>query len=237
MSKKHLYRKIEKIEAKENIGSYGAWRRDFCRNYRELLMQARDNSYNSLVTTLTLKGKTISCRKACTYCCFHYIAAPLAHGIVIVEYLYKRKELLKKFILNYKKWYQKGYDISTSNDYTRSQAFASSMPINDIIEVTRPLSIRYLEMGIQCPFLVNNTCSIYAVRPLPCSGQYSVSLPDMCALASDNKAEIYQVVPDDTDLMKMIQLADPQLMLYEVTLPIMIYKLLTEGISSFANLK
>jgi len=54
---KYRYRQIEKIEAKENIGSYGAWRREFCGKYRELLILVRNNSYNSLVKTLTLKGR------------------------------------------------------------------------------------------------------------------------------------------------------------------------------------
>ncbi|MBT4092067.1 MAG: hypothetical protein HOE30_26565 [Deltaproteobacteria bacterium] len=233
---KHRYRKIEKIEAKENIGSYGAWRREFCGKYRELLIQARNNSYNSLVKTLSLKDEMITCRKECTYCCFHYLAVPLAHGIVIVDYLYNRKELLKQFIHNYEKWRQKVYNISNSIDRNRAQAFSSSMPINDIIAVTRPLSTRYLEMNIPCPFLVNNTCLIYDVRPLPCSGQHSVSPPAWCDPATAEKAVIYQLVPDDEDLLKILQLADPQLMLYEVTLPIMIYKLLTEGASSIIPL-
>ncbi len=229
---KHHYRKIEKIEAKENIGSYGAWRREYCGKYRELLIQARSNSYNSLVKTLTSKDEMITCRKECTYCCFHYLAVPLAHGIVIVDYLYNRKKLLKQFIHNYKKWRHKVYDIADSIDRNRTQAFSSSMPINDIIAVTRPLSTRYLEMNIPCPFLENSTCLIYDVRPMPCAGQYSVSPPDWCDPATAEKADIYQLVPDDEDLLKIMQLTHPQLMLYEVTLPIMIYKLLTEGASS-----
>lgn len=58
---KYRYRQIEKIEAKENIGSYGAWRREFCGKYRELLILVRNNSYNSLVKTLTLKGEILPC--------------------------------------------------------------------------------------------------------------------------------------------------------------------------------
>ncbi len=229
---KTRYRQIEKIEAKENIGSYGAWRRELCRKYRELLIQTRNNSYNTLVKTLAAKGETVACRKGCTYCCSHYVAVPLTHGMAIVDYLYDRKELLKQFISNYEKWRHKGYDISTVIDHTRSHAFSSSMPINDIIAVTRPPSMRYLQMGIPCPFLVNDTCLIYAVRPLPCSGQYSVTPPDWCNPEAGEKAVIYQLVSDDEDLLKILQLADPRLMLYEITLPIMIYKLLTEGASS-----
>lgn len=232
---KHRYRQIEKIEEKENIGPYGAWRRDFCRNNREFLVQARNNIYRSLVDTLTSRGEKITCRKGCTYCCFHYVAVPLAHGIVIVDYLYNRKKLLKKFIHNYEKWKNVANDIPDIIDYTRGQAFASSMPINDIVAVTRPLSMRYLAMDIPCPFLANDTCIIYDVRPLSCSGQYSVSPPDWCASATAENAVIYQLVPQDEDLMKMLQLAGPQLMTHEVTLPIMIYKLLTEGASSIMN--
>lgn len=56
MAKDH-YHQIEKIEAKENIGSYGAWRREFCGKYRELLIQVRNNSYNALLKTLALKRR------------------------------------------------------------------------------------------------------------------------------------------------------------------------------------
>ena len=233
---KRGYRQIEKIEAKENIGAYGAWRREFCAKYRQLLTQARNNSYSSLVKTLALKGEMITCRMECTYCCFHYVAVPLAHGMVIADYLYGKKESLKKVIHNYERWHHQGYDISALIDHIRIQAFSSSMPINDIIAVTRPLSIRYLEMKIPCPFLVNNTCIIYAVRPLPCSGQYSVSPPAWCSPDTAESAVIHQLVPADEDLLKIMQLVDPQLMIHEVTLPIMIYKLLTEGVSSLIPL-
>lgn len=229
------YRQIEKIEAQENSGSYGSWRGEFCGKYRELLNRTRTNSYNSLRETLASKGETITCRKECTYCCFHYVAVSLTHGIVIVDYLYKKKELLKQFLQNYEKWCRKGYDVATALDQTRIEAFSLSRPINDIIAVTRPLSMRYLEMNIPCPLLENNRCLIYTVRPLPCSGQYAVSPPDWCNPASGEKPAIHQLIPGDDDLLKMAQLADPQLMLYEITLPIMIYRLLTEGASSIMH--
>jgi Fe-S-cluster containining protein len=228
---KTRYRQIEKIEAKENIGSYGTWRRELCRKYRELLIQTRNNSYNALRKTLASKGEMITCRKGCTNCCFHYVAVPLTHGMAIVDYLYDRKELLKQFLHNYEKWCHKGYDISNVIDHTRGHAFSASMPINDIIAVTRPLSMRYLQMGIPCPFLVNDTCLIYPVRPFPCSGQYSVTPADWCNHNTEEKPVIYQLVPDDEDLLKILQLADPKMMVYEITLPVMIYKLLTEGTS------
>ena len=229
---KHRNRQIETVQEKEHAGPCGAWRRDFCAKYRELLARARDNSYHALADTLASRGEKITCRKGCTHCCHHYVAAPLAHGIVIVDYLYGRKELLKGFIQNYETWRHRGHALSNSIDSTRTRAFSSSLPIRDIITVTRPLSMRYLEMGIPCPFLVNDSCVIYPVRPMPCAGQYSVSPPDWCAPGSREQAVIHQLVPDDEDLLEILRLAGPHLMTHEVTLPILIYRLLTEGVSS-----
>ena len=229
---KSPYRQIEKIEAQEKGGPYGAWWREFCGNYRELLVQARNHSYTALEKKLAATGERITCRKGCTYCCFHYISVPLAHGIVIVDYLYGRKHLLRAFIRNYERWRHKGKAISKTLDETRVRAFSSSMSIHEIIAVTRPLSMRYLESNIPCPFLEEEACLIYAVRPLPCSGQFSVSPPERCSPAAAEGAVIHQLVADDEDLLKILELAGPRLMVYEMTLPTLIYRFLTEGASS-----
>ena len=228
-------RQIKKIEAKENIGSYGTWRKEFCKKYLEMLIRIRKNTLNSFVETLTSKGEMITCRKGCAYCCFEHVTVSVAHGIVIVDYLYKRKELLKQFVNNYEKWRHKGYNISDSIDRTRIQASSSSMPINSVMAAIGPLSARYVDMNIQCPFLVDNSCFIYDVRPLPCAGHYSVSPPDWCAPVNPQKPTIHQLIPNEEDLSKIVLLVDPRFILYELTLPIMIYKLLTEGSSSIVT--
>ncbi|PKL35218.1 MAG: hypothetical protein CVV44_22850 [Spirochaetae bacterium HGW-Spirochaetae-1] len=229
---KLLYRTIEKIEEKENIGPFGEWRREFCGQYREVLIRARDKIYNDLENRLASKGEEITCRKGCTYCCFHYVAVPLAHGIVIVDYLYQRKKVLRKFIGNYQQWFHEGHAVAKAIDETRIHAFSSSMPIDDIIAVTRPFSMRYLEMNIPCPFLEQDACLIYAVRPLPCSGHHSVSPPEWCSFDRDEEPVIHHLIADDEDLLSFLDLAGPRLMVYELTLPVMIYRLLTEGSAS-----
>jgi len=225
-------RQIKKIEAKENIGSYGAWRKEFCTKYLEMLIRIRKNTYNSFVETLTSEGEMITCRKGCTYCCFEHMTVSVAHGIVIVDYLYKRKELLRQFVHNYEKWRHKGYIISDSIDRIRIQVSSSVMSIDRAMAAVGPLSARYVDINIQCPFLIDNRCFIYDVRPLPCSGHYSVSPPDWCAPDTAQEPIIHQLIPDKEDLSKIILLADPRFILYELTLPTMIYKLLTEGPSS-----
>lgn len=229
---KQLLRKIKKIEAKEKKGSYGVWRKEFCKKYSDSIGQLRKNTYNSLVETLTIKSESITCRKGCTHCCFHYVAVSLAQGIVIVDFLYKHRDLLRKFVDNTEKWHRKGYSVSNSIDLTRLKAVSSSMPIDLVIEKTRPMSEQYLDMKIQCPFLSNNKCFIYEVRPLACSNHYSGSPPHWCDPLTHHEPLIHHPVPNDEDLSGILRLGDPRLSLYELALPIMIHRLLTEGASS-----
>ena len=227
-----ISRQIKKIEKKEKKASHGLWRKEFCKKYVKVLLRIQNNTHNALIEKLSSRDETITCREGCTHCCFHYVTVSLAHGIVIVDYLYKKKELLRQFIDNYEEWRNKGHAVSDSIDRARLEGMSSSMPIARVMAATRPLSSRYLDMNIQCPFLSDNKCAIYDVRPLSCSGHFSVSPPDWCAPASGQKPVLHNIVPDDEDLMKIMRLADTRLVMYELTLPTMIHKLLNEGSSS-----
>jgi Fe-S-cluster containining protein len=232
---KQLSRQIKKIEKKEKKASYGVWRKEFCKQYVETLIRIQNNTRNALIEDISSNDKTITCRKGCTHCCFHYVTVSLAHGIVIVDYLYKKKDLLRQFIGNYEKWHNKGHAVSDGIDRTRLKALSSSMSIDRVMADTRPLSSRYLDMNIQCPFLLDNQCFIYNVRPMSCSGHFSVSPPDWCAHASGQEPVLYNLVPNDEDLMNIMRLTDTRIVMYELTLPTMIHKLLNDGSSSVMN--
>lgn len=232
---KQLSRQIKKIEKKQNKGPLGEWRKDFCKKYSKLLIQIRNNTYNSLAEKLAAKDGRITCQKGCTHCCHHYVTVSAAHGIVIVDYLYRKRKLLTTFLANYKKWHGRGYELSDRIDRERISALSASRPTDGILRDTRPMSQHYLGMNIPCPFLMDDECLIYDVRPLSCSGHFSASPPDWCAPGSQQKPEIHHLIPNDSDLIEIVRLADPRLVMYELTLPKMIHQLLTEGGAAVMN--
>jgi len=229
MASKPLPLRIRRIEDKENKGSHGAWRREFCKTYSEQLSKGRENAYHALLTSLSAEGKTISCRQGCTHCCHHYVTVSLAQGIVIVDYLYRRKDLLNRFLDQYERWRQQAESISNDIDRQRTRALSSSTPIDQVIAETRPLSNRYFASNIPCPFLTGDRCSIYPLRPPSCSAHHAVSPPDWCAAESQQAPEIHRSVFGDKDVIDLVKLTDPRLSLFELSLPTMVYRLLTEG--------
>ena len=165
---KQLPLRIRRIEDKENKGPQGEWRRTFCRRFYRQLAKNQENAYEVLFGSLSEKRESISCRKGCTYCCFHYVTVSLAQGLVIVDYLYRRRDLLKRFLDNYEQWRTQAESISGRIDSVRIQALSTSTPIDRVIAETRPLSTQYFRSNIPCPFLLDDTCSIYPVRPPSC---------------------------------------------------------------------
>ncbi|MBE0597309.1 MAG: YkgJ family cysteine cluster protein [Desulfuromonadales bacterium] len=228
---KQVPAKIRTIESRENKGSHGAWRKEFCRHYLQVLSRIRSNTQETLAATLALQGERITCREGCTYCCHHYVTVSAAHGIAIVEHLYQRKDLLLLFLQHYEKWQAKGAAIGADIDRIRNEALAAAKPMPEVVNVTRPLASRYFERNIPCPFLVGSRCSIYEVRPLVCSGHCAASPPGWCAPGSPQEPVVHNLVPQDEDLMAIMRLVDPRLVLYELTLPVMVYTLLHEGSS------
>jgi len=53
-------------------------------------------------------------------------------------------------------------------------------------EGARGLAGRYLALGITCPFLEHDACSIYADRPFVCRQYFVTSPPDLCKAPLDN---------------------------------------------------
>ena len=226
---KQIPLRIRRTEDKEQKGTHGSWRDGFCKRYTTLLEKSRQNAFDSLEESLSAEGKTISCQAGCTYCCYHYVAVSLAQGIVIVDYLYKRKGLLKQFLDNYERWRIDAESLTDEIDRIRIHALSSSIPTHQVMVDTRPLSNRYLESNLRCPFLVDDKCSIYTVRPMACSGHHSVTPPENCAPEARHNPDIRNSIPDDGNFIEIIRLAGSQLMLYELTLPTMVYRILTEG--------
>src|SRR5215213_4096273 len=112
-------------------------------------------------------GKAISCRKGCGACCRQLVPVSRAEGerlLQIVEAMpAERRETLKA-------------------------RFAAAEAAIEAAELTdrrgrsdRELSTAYFAMGVACPFLEDESCSIHPERPLVCREYLVTSPAALCA--------------------------------------------------------
>jgi hypothetical protein len=174
-------------------GDIGQKRKAFCIDYiqkkKEILAQFLTNQ----VETTLSHGEIISCQKGCSHCCHAYMQASVPECEVIVHYLYQNEDALSTFVKNYGKWRRK---LRKNGDIFQEcgQAWQKATSLGNNEKAQQALKEsekKYQEQDIQCPFLVENSCIIYAVRPCTCAALISTTPGEYCNLSSKNVAKTY----------------------------------------------
>lgn len=113
-------------------------------------------------------GRSYVCSKGCSYCCLQPIETVCWEVINIVPFIKEKltNERFEQVRSNIIKW----ADFFNKN-------FPDTTNILQAIEAFRMVSVAN---RIPCPFLINNECAIYEVRPLVCRVHLIEDNPDKC---------------------------------------------------------
>jgi Fe-S-cluster containining protein len=132
------------------------------------LARALDSAcVNAAVEDATAKGRKISCKAGCGACCRQLVPLTEVEARMLQTLVQempepRRSEILARF------------------DRARQQLadgnILSALQNRDTKETLLQLGLRYFALGIPCPFLENESCSIYEDRPLICR-EYLVTSP------------------------------------------------------------
>lgn len=174
-------------------GDIGQKREAFCIGYiekkREILEQFRADQ----VKTTSNNGETISCQKGCSHCCLDYMQASVQECEAIVYYLYHHENTLSTFLKSYTKWRKK---LRQNGDIFMEcgQLWQNNTNPGASEETQRALQEsekRYQMQNVYCPFLFNDSCLIYEVRPFTCAALIATTPGQWCSLSSVNRAKTY----------------------------------------------
>lgn len=112
---------------------------------------------------------TFSCYKGCSHCCSLNIDTTMHERILILHLLFfLGDEVFKSVKESIQNW---GYVFK--NQFQKFNLLCSKEDKNKFIQ-------EYENNNIDCPFLLNNECIIYTVRPIVCRTYFSLSAPEMC---------------------------------------------------------
>ncbi len=227
----HKSHQVKNIKRKAYGGVNGAKRKQFCKEYRRALPQIFSNMHNEYRKYIG-EQKQISCKKQCAYCCYQHVSIPLAHGIIIVDYIYSHDEILNNFLSVYTQWEESAGNICREIDAQSNSAMQSHDLLALLYRANDPLISLYYDKQIPCPFLINSVCSIYEVRPINCAGHYSTSPCEWCSKSSKESPDVSESYPSEKDLEILFTLKNVShnLFLRQETVPIMVHDILTEGL-------
>ena len=128
------------------------------------------------------KGKTISCKAGCGACC----KQPVPITMLEVEHL---NQVVKKMPQQQQQRVRATFAhhlkaVEDAGLLDNLQNLADLAP-----EQRHQLARDYFELGLDCPFLENQSCGIYQDRPLECREFLVTSDPKFCAQLDPQKIE------------------------------------------------
>lgn len=118
----------------------------------------------------TQAGKSVSCRAGCGACCSQLVPVSRTEAMLVREWVDSRPA---EEALAIRERFASAIDrLRAAGLYNRlgNRSAAATQ------ESVRALGLDYFKAGCACPFLVEDSCSIYPVRPMKCR-EYLVTSP------------------------------------------------------------
>lgn len=127
-------------------------------NEISLIISSVHRAYDYVDKEIVAQSKV--CKKGCDACCYQITWANTWEEISLIEHIHNQidKKTKSKLKANIKKWF------SEFNGSTREASRSAPLIPDEISRVEN----QFREKRVACPMLINNTCSIYRVRPLAC---------------------------------------------------------------------
>jgi Fe-S-cluster containining protein len=164
------------------LGKVGRLREQYCIEQIRYMKACHQKISVDQRELVEARGETISCGKGCSACCRLYVEASLQECEAIVYYLYHNELVLNRFLERYPPWrkaLEKNGDL-----FQRCERIFSAMLVYGASEQKEHAfeeALRlYRQQNIGCPFLHEDTCLIYEVRPSNCAGLFITTSPKQC---------------------------------------------------------
>jgi Fe-S-cluster containining protein len=212
-------------------GESGKRRREFCVEYTRHKQKAIASLTSGLHAEAAQRGNVITCGKGCSACCYVYVVASLQECDAIVYYLYRHREAWAHFLDTYKAW-RSGIEGDRDNFFEISRLqqkrMAGESTPRDDAAFDAEL-IKYAGLNLPCPFLRDNACTIYEVRPTVCAGLVSSTPREWCA-PSHPRHDAIKLLKADVNLdsdMPYFALSGNKVAL--TNMPALVYEILRYG--------
>ena len=151
------------------------------------------------VKVLAGKGKTVSCKAGCGACCRQIVPISDIEAYAIGEVIERMPEARRAHVM------QRFADAE--------RQLAAIKPLDQIVDgLNGPdryeFAVAYFKYGVACPFLEDESCSIYHDRPLICR-EYLVHTPaERCAKVGEGGIGVVPISRTSKALFRMTAVQD-----------------------------
>jgi Fe-S-cluster containining protein len=151
------------------------------------VIQSLSSSFiDGITAQLAQAGRAVSCRYGCASCCRQLVPISLFEAEALAAWIHSLPESAQQQLAQ--RFHQTLHSLAASGvlDCLLNISKDDWSPAS---EVHRRLAIDYFHQHIPCPFLVDESCSVYPIRPLACREYLVTSPPELCAAPSTEQVQ------------------------------------------------
>lgn len=119
-------------------------------------------------------GRSVSCKKGCGACCRQMVPISQSEAHILADLVAAMPAERKQTILAR---FQNARQVLEQSGLLQELNDREHWPAGH----TKDIGLRYFALGIPCPFLEDESCSIYPDRPITCREYLVSSPPEHCA--------------------------------------------------------
>ncbi|MEW6126951.1 MAG: YkgJ family cysteine cluster protein [Acidobacteriota bacterium] len=144
-----------------------------------IFQQLTNTIVDAAVRKVEAEGRTISCKAGCGACCRQLV--PIAE----METFHLR-EVVESLPESRQAEIRKRFDDARERLESAGMLATLRQPTGMSLEDRRKFGLEYFKLGIACPFLEEESCSIHPQRPLSCREYLVTSPAENCAMPKNN---------------------------------------------------
>lgn len=220
-------------------GSLGLKREQFCLEYAIYKKDVMSRGEEIIREKIAAAGETITCKKGCGTCCILYVTATLQEAECIVHYLYGHEEILNHFLSAYQTW-RKGLGIFYNKlprlDGLVARHLADCLSPEESVRFSAETN-GFAACRSSCPFLMDDACSIYPVRPFVCSSVIATTPVEKCRWDGTGRTEAkyYRYgFPIESDMPYFVKPRNPVVF---GCMPELVHRILQEGYTFLSGIE
>jgi hypothetical protein len=217
------------------LGKTGHIRKDYCIRYLAHKKASIAGIERELESLVAGKKETISCGKGCSYCCSLHISASLQECESLVFYLYEHGPVLSRFLHAYPEWRNRVRQLDMTFKHISRLNNEIMLPAADartVLAYENELR-NYAVRNIPCPFLDDNICLVYEVRPWVCASLVSTTPKEWCDLSKGDN-ERCRHVKSELYLTRETKFYLPLAKLVVSNMPVTVFQILVNGYAALA---
>ena len=151
-----------------------------------LVRSVADSLIGSVVEKTVQSGRSISCKAGCGACCRQLVPITYTEAWELAELVEKMPEPKRSEVRE--RFRQAVAKLKESGVYEKLQQSDQNDKYKD-----NQLGYEYFRLGIPCPFLEDESCSIHPHRPIVCREYLVTSDPEHCKLPTADKVDMVEL--------------------------------------------